>query len=357
MSCVLIAGVAGFIGSNFARYLSRVRPDLTLVGVDYLSSASVYSTIAPLVDAGVLQFERADITDAAALRRLYRRHGVARVVNFAAESHNDRAILDPTPFMLSNALGAQQLLEVSRLEGVRRHIHISTIEVYGEQAPGAPPFSAGSPLHAKTPYAAAKAAGDLIVRAYMQTYPGLDICLTHAGNNYGPYQFPEKLIPLCITNVLRGRKIPLYGDGLQERDWIHVEDHCAVLEKLLFHPGRFQPGPGAAHDPAALPIFDIAARSVVSNRRIVALILEALGRPMADWVTYVADRPNHDRRYVIDPTHTEQTLDWAPQIRLEEGIRQTVQWYVDNTDWWQPIVSAHHKLAFDWARINVQGTK
>jgi dTDP-glucose 4,6-dehydratase len=353
MTTILIAGVAGFIGSNFARYLHRHRPDFRLIGVDYLSSASVYGTIAPLVESGALHFERADINDTAAMTRIYREHGVERVINFAAESHNDRAILDPTPFMLSNALGAQKLLEVSRQVGVARHVHISTIEVYGEQAPGTPPFSAASPLAAKTPYAAAKAAGDLIVRAYMQTYPDMDICLTHAGNNYGPWQFPEKLIPLCITNVLRGRKIPVYGDGLQERDWLHVDDHCRALQALLLSPRRFRPGPGAATDPAQLPIYDISARCVVSNLQIVRLILDALDRPFDDWVEHVTDRPNHDRRYVIDPARIEDELGWAPRAGLEAGIEETVRWYVDHADWWQPIVTSSRRLQFDWGALKV----
>ncbi len=351
MTTILIAGVAGFIGSNFARHLRRVRPDCRLIGIDYLSSASVYSTIAPLVEDGSLRFARLDINDVEAVTRLYREHGVQRVINFAAESHNDRAILDPTPFMRSNALGAQQLLEVSRRVGVQRHVHISTIEVYGEQAPGAPPFTPASPLAAKTPYAAAKAAGDLIVRAYMQTYPDMDICLTHAGNNYGPWQFPEKLIPLCITRLLRDQKIPLYGDGLQERDWLHVEDHCRALTTLLLTPARFRPGPGAATDPAQLPIYDISARCVVTNREIARLILEALDRPMEDWVEYVADRPNHDRRYVIDPTRIETELGFAPRAELAEGIRQTVRWYVDNPRWWEPILDSSRRLRFDWGAL------
>jgi dTDP-glucose 4,6-dehydratase len=353
MTTILIAGVAGFIGSNFARYLNRNRPDLRLVGIDYLSSASVYSTIAPLVEAGDLHFVKADINDTETVTRIYREHGVTRVINFAAESHNDRAILDPTPFMLSNALGAQQLLEVSRKVGVARHVHISTIEVYGEQAPGAPPFSAASPLAAKTPYAAAKAAGDLIVRAYMQTYPDMDIVLTHAGNNYGPWQFPEKLIPLCITNVLRGRKIPVYGDGLQERDWLHVADHCRALEQLLLSPRRFLVGPGAAVDPAQLPIYDISARSVVSNLQIVRLILSALDRPFDDWVEHVTDRPNHDRRYVIDPVRIESELGWQPEAVLEADLEETVRWYVDNAAWWQPIVASSRRLQFDWAALKI----
>ena len=356
MSAVLIAGVAGFIGSNFARYLHHTRPDLQLVGLDYLSSASVYATIAPLVESGALHFVKADLNDTQTVERVYRQHQIARVINFAAESHNDRAILDPTPFVLSNVLGAQQLLELSRQLGVERHVHISTIEVYGEQARGAPPFTPSSPLNAKTPYAAAKAAGDLMVRAYMQTYPGLDLCLTHAGNNYGPHQFPEKLIPLCITNVLRGRKIPLYGDGQQERDWIHVADHCRALATLLLHPGRFAPAPGAASDPARLPIYDISARSVVSNRTIVELILQALGKRPEDWIEFVADRPNHDRRYVIEPDRIEQELGWQPRTSLEEGIRQTVQWYIDNQNWWRPIVQSNRRLQFDWETITVQGT-
>ena len=353
MPTILIAGVAGFIGSSFARHLLATRPDCVLVGVDYLSSASVYATIAPLVDAGQLRFHRVDINDTAAMSQLYREERIDRVINFAAESHNDRAILDPTPFMLSNALGAQQLLEVSRQRGVARHVHVSTIEVYGEQAPGDPPFTAASPLNAKTPYAAAKAAGDMMVRAYMQTYPSMDIVLTHAGNNYGPYQFPEKLIPLSIIRVLSGQPVPLYGDGLQERDWIFVDDHCAALATLLLHPERL--GASGPARPDQLPIFDVSSRMVLSNLQLITAILQALGRSPEEWVSFVTDRPNHDRRYVIDPSRVEVELGFKAQVTMQEGIARTVKWYIDNTDWWHPIVKSKQRLSFDWSQLRVSG--
>jgi dTDP-glucose 4,6-dehydratase len=286
---------------------------------------------------------------------IFREHRPDFVVNCAAESHNDRAILEPTCFVLSNALGAQSLLEASRRVGVRRHLQVSTIEVYGEQADTGPAFTEASPLNAKTPYSAAKAAGDLLVRAYMQTYPRLDVCLTHCGNNYGPYQFPEKLIPLAISNVLRGKKVPVYGDGLQRRDWLHVTDHCRALDLVLHRQGKFAVGQETATRLEQLPTFDISARQYVSNRALLGLVLKALNKDPGDWLEEVEDRPNHDRQYRIDPAKIERELGFRPTIALEEGIRSTVRWYVENEKWWRAVLDKAPSLQIDWRSTRVAG--
>ncbi len=251
-------------------------PEAQVVAVDYIGFAGNLANLDPVIDR--VTFEKADIADLEVMEALYRRHRPDYVVNFAAESHNDRAILGPSAFMRSNALGAQVMAECSRLVPVRSHVHVSTIEVYGELPATEKWFTEASPLNAKTPYSAAKAAGDQMVRAYMATYPEMNIRMTHCANNFGPYQLPEKLIPPGVTNVLRGRKIPVYGDGLQSRDWLHVLDHCDAVHTVLH--AELGPTPAAAAtNPGLLPIFDISARHEVTNidiARLVAAELTAL---------------------------------------------------------------------------------
>jgi dTDP-glucose 4,6-dehydratase len=225
---------------------------------------------------------------------------------------------------------------------------VSTIEVYGELATGQQSFNEASPLNAKTPYSAAKAAGDQMVRAYMQTYPNMNIRLTHCANNYGPYQLPEKLIPLMITNVLRGRKVPVYGDGRQMRDWLHVLDHCSAIH-LVLHAELGAIPADAATNPALLPIFDISARHEVSNVEIVRTVLGHLGRDADEWIEHVTDRPNHDRRYLIDPSKLERSLGWKPERDFTAGLAETVHWYVANQDWWQRVLAEKGDLQIDWS--------
>jgi dTDP-glucose 4,6-dehydratase len=231
---------------------------------------------------------------------------------------------------------------------VRRHVHVSTIEVYGELGAERQWFDEGSPLNAKTPYSAAKAAGDLFVRAYMQTYPEMDIVLTHCANNYGPYQFPEKLIPLVITNVIRGRKAPVYGDGLQKRDWLHVRDHCRAILAMVDAP-KVPITPAAATHPSKLPIYDISARNEQTNLEIVSRIIRLLDKQPDEWIEHVTDRPNHDRRYLIDPAKIEAELGWKAEVDFDTGLEQTVRWYVDNPEWWQAILERSGSLQFDWS--------
>ena len=346
MVTYLVTGACGFIGSNYVHYLADLEPDATIIALDNLGFASNEANLAPVRNR--VELVVADIASIDEMSAVYETHSPDFVVNFAAESHNDRAIDAPGVFMRTNALGAQTVLECSRLHPVQRHVHISTIEVYGELPDDAEFFTEASPLNAKTPYSAAKAAGDQIVRAYMQTYPQMDIAMTHCANNYGPYQLPEKLIPLMITNVLRGRKVPVYGDGLQQRDWLHVLDHCTAIHAIV-HADLGPVPAGAATDPALLPIFDISARHEVTNLEIVERVLRVLDRDPAEWIEHVADRPNHDRRYLINPNKIETTLGWEPTLDFEAALEETVRWYVDNETWWTDIFERKGELQTNWA--------
>ncbi|WP_054816104.1 dTDP-glucose 4,6-dehydratase [Nocardia arizonensis] len=348
MSVYLVTGAAGFIGANYVHFLAEHEPDAHVVAVDYIGFAGNIANLDSVIDK--VSFVQADIADLAAMEAVYRQYRPDYVVNFAAESHNDRAILGPSVFMRSNALGAQVMAECSRLMPVTSHVHVSTIEVYGELAPGQQWFTERSPLNAKTPYSAAKAAGDQMVRAYMATYPDLNIRMTHCANNYGRFQLPEKLIPLAVTNLLRGRKVPVYGDGLQSRDWLHVDDHCAAVHQVLH--ADLVPIPAAAGtDPGLLPIFDISARCEVTNLDIAHRVVAELGLDPAKWIEHIPDRPNHDRRYLIDPTKLETELGWAPTRQFDAGIAETVAWYVSHRDWWEKIITEKGDLGFDWSRV------
>lgn len=346
MPTYLITGAYGFIGTNFVRFLLECEPGAKVVAVDNLSFAANEANLDTVRDR--IQFVRADISDLDRMLAVYQDHSPDYVVNFAAESHNDRAILEPSAFMRSNALGAQVLLECSRQHPVATHLHVSTIEVYGELPPERDWFDESSPLNAKTPYSAAKAAGDQIVRAYMQTYLDMDVRMTHCANNYGPYQLPEKLIPLTVTNVLRGRKVPVYGDGLQRRDWLHVLDHCRAIHALLMAEKK-PIDSRAAVQPSLLPIYDVSARHEVTNISITRLILEQLGKDPDEWIEYVADRPNHDRRYVIEPAKIERELGWRPTIEFDQGMSETVDWYVQNEAWWQAVLKRKGELQIAWS--------
>jgi len=347
---ILITGAAGFIGANFTRFIANKYPNYTIIALDNLSPYGNRENIIDLEAAGRIIFEKADITDAEKMKEVYAKYQIDYVVNFAAESHNDRAILDPSIFARANALGAQQMVEVSRQFKVKRHIHVSTIEVYGEQGKDVPYFTEGSPLNAKTPYSAAKAAGDLLVRAYMHTYRDMDICITHCANNYGPYQFPEKLIPLAVSNLMRGKKIALYGDGMQRRDWLHVSDHCRAIDLVLHASKKVEFGEEAATDASQLPIFDISARNEVTNLEIAKIILDEMNLDFDQWVEFVADRPNHDRQYLINPEKIETQLGFKPVTNFDEGMRATVRWYIENRKWWEDILARSKNLQMDWSK-------
>ncbi|WP_433521562.1 dTDP-glucose 4,6-dehydratase [Nocardia pseudovaccinii] len=348
MAVYLVTGAAGFIGANYVHRLVEWEPDAEVVAVDYIGFAGHLANLDPVIDR--VAFEKADIADLEVMEALYHRYRPDFVVNFAAESHNDRAILGPSAFMRSNALGAQVMAECSRLVPVRSHVHVSTIEVYGELAAGDQWFTERSALNAKTPYSAAKAAGDQMVRAYMQTYPDLNIRMTHCANNYGPYQLPEKLIPLAVTNLLRGRKVPVYGDGLQSRDWLHVTDHCTAVHRVLH--AELEPIPtAAATDPGLLPIFDISARCEVTNLDIARMVVTELGLDPAERIEHIPDRPNHDRRYLINPEKIDSQLGWQPVHDFTAGIANTVAWFVDNRSWWEQVIADKGELGFDWSQV------
>lgn len=352
MSIALITGVAGFIGSNFAHYLAQSHADYHIIGIDKLTPYSRRENIAALEATGQLSFIQCDIAARNSMDAIFAEYKPKYALNFAAESHNDRAIIDPTSFVHSNIVGAHTMLELCRQHHVQRYIHISTIEVYGEQGASIPFFTEASPLNAKTPYSASKAAADSLVRAYMHTYRDMDICLTHCANNYGPYQFPEKLIPLSVTNILQGKKAALYGDGLQKRDWLHVLDHCRGIDLVLHQSRKAIIAEDAAVDPSLLPIYDFSARHEVTNREILSLIVDELGVSFEDCVDFVTDRPNHDRRYLINPAKAERDLGFSPAISFEDGIRATVRWYVDNENWWKPIIKENAALQIDWSVYN-----
>lgn len=331
MKTLLIFGGLGFIGTNFTRYMRKKYSDYKLVVVDNYSLVGMEHN---LEGVGV-EVVRGDIRDFEAMLELYKTYKPDFVVNFAAESHNDRAIVSPNSFYETNVVGCQYLLECSRQVGVEKHVHISTIEVYGEQGEDIPYFTETSPLNAKTPYSAAKAGGDLAVRAYMKTFD-VPICMTHCANNFGPYQYPEKLIPVMVTNVLQGKKIPLYGDGLQMRDWLHVDDHSLAIDLVL-------------HEGTAGEIYDISSRNEQTNIYVARKVLHVLGMG-EEMIAYVADRPNHDRRYLIEPAKIERDLGFQPRKDFDTALEETVQWYVNNREWWMNIQNQNSKLQVDWSK-------
>jgi len=329
---VLIPGGLGFIGSNFVRYMESKYPSYRLVVVD---NGSLPGTDHNLRGTHAV-YVHGDIRDKHGLRKIYERFRPTYVVNFAAESHNDRAILDPDCFYETNVVGTQYLLSCSRAAGVQTHVHISTIEVYGEQGEGVEYFTETSPLNAKTPYSSSKAGGDLAVRAFMKTYPDLHVCMTHCANNYGAWQYPEKFIPVAIASILQGEEIPLYGDGLQMRDWLHVLDHCRAID-LVLHQGK------------AGGIYDISARNEVTNLHIAKLLCDIMEVPHSR-IKHVGDRPNHDRRYLIEPKKIETELGFKPIYDFMEGLKLTVNWYKENLEWWERIQQLNKNLRVDWEK-------
>ncbi len=323
MPTLLVTGAAGFIGSNFVRHWAQTHPGDRLVAVDLLTYAGNRANLADVEDGGRVAFLQADIGDGPAMLAAFEEYGVDVVVNFAAESHNSLAVLDPGRFMRTNALGTQVLCDVARRVGVDRFHHVSTCEVYGDLAlddPGA--FTEESAYRPRTPYNASKAAADHIVRAYHETFD-LPITITNCSNNYGPYQFPEKVIPLFTTRALDDVPLPLYESTANQREWLHVMDHCRAIELVL------------AADVVG-ETFNVGSGVEASIVEIADLVLDALGKP-ASLKTIVPDRPGHDRRYLLDSTKLRTELGWAPQVEFEAGVRETVAWYAAHRDWWEPL--------------------
>jgi len=330
MPTYVVTGGAGFIGSGFVRLALAERPDLRIVTVDLLTYAGNLENLRD-VPADRHTFVRADIADADRMREAVP-EGADALVNFAAETHVDRSILGPLAFVRTNVLGTQVLLDVARERGVKRFLQVSTDEVYGSLAPDAAPFTESSPLRPSSPYAASKAGADLLVLAAHRTW-GQDVVITRCSNNYGPYQFPEKLIPLMITRALAGESLPVYGDGLQVRDWIYTDDHSRALLAVL-ERGR------------AGAVYNIGARNERRNLDVIRRILAELGRPES-LIRFVKDRPGHDRRYAIDPTRIETELGWRPQVPFEEGLARTVRWYCENEGWWRRVMDGSYRRFYE----------
>src|SRR5438094_8172434 len=316
MPPLMVTGGCGFIGSNFIRHLIETDPAVSIVNFDALTYAGNLANLADVEVHPRYKFVRGDVADRAAVRKVVER-GVCGIIHFAAESHVDRSIQDSGPFVRTNVLGTQVLLDAAREFKVPRFVQISTDEVYGSLgATGY--FTEETPLAPNSPYAASKAAADLLVRSYVHTF-GLPAVITRCSNNYGPYQFPEKMVPLFITNLLRDEPVPVYGDGLNVRDWIHVRDHCAAIDRV-WREGRVG------------EVYNIGGRCERTNLDLTNALLEIMVKPRS-LIRFVRDRPGHDRRYAMDSTKIERELGWRPRIPFEEGLRETIHWYESHPDW------------------------
>ena len=331
---ILVTGAAGFIGSNFVFHMLKAHPDYDIVGLDSLTYAGNLETLAPVMDNEHFKFVKIDITDAESIDKLFAEEKFDKVVNFAAESHVDRSIEDPGLFLRTNIIGTQVLMDASIKYGVKRFHQVGTDEVYGDLPLDRPDlfFVETMPLTASSPYSASKASADLLVMAYHRTY-GLPVSISRCSNNYGPYQFPEKLIPLMIANAMADKPLPVYGEGLNVRDWLYVEDHCRAID-LILENGRVG------------EVYNIGGHNEKANIEVVKIILAQLGKPES-LITFVTDRKGHDQRYAIDPTKIHNELGWLPETKFEDGIRKTIQWYLDNEAWWKNIVSGEYQQYYE----------
>jgi len=325
MKRVLVTGGAGFIGSNFIRYMLGKRSDLSIINVDLLTYAGNLDNLSDLDLNPNYSFLRVDICDRESISNLFQ-EGIDYVVNFAAESHVDRSIEDSSAFVKTNIEGTQVLLECAKKYTVQRFLQVSTDEVYGSLSDTGY-FTEATPLAPNSPYSASKAAADMFARAYYETHK-LPVCITRCSNNYGPYQFPEKLIPLMISNALAGKELPVYGDGKNVRDWIHVLDHCSAIEKVLFEGKNGE-------------VYNIGGNNEMQNIEIVKLILRFLDKPYS-LIKYVKDRPGHDRRYAINSSKIQNELGWKPKVCFEDGIKATVDWYLSNRAWSEKILNGDY---------------
>ncbi|MBY0232299.1 MAG: dTDP-glucose 4,6-dehydratase [Gemmataceae bacterium] len=329
MRTILVTGGCGFIGSNFVRHLLKEHPDTQVINFDALTYAGNPANLADLAGEPRYRFVKGDVADPDAVRSALQ--GAWGVVHFAAESHVDRSIQDSGPFVRTNIVGTQVLLDAARQAKVERYVQVSTDEVYGSLgAEGA--FTEATPLAPNSPYAASKAAADLFVRSYVHTF-GMPALITRCSNNYGPYQFPEKLLPLFISNLLRDEQVPVYGDGQNVRDWIHVSDHCSAVAAVLF---KGRPG----------EVYNIGGRSEITNLELTHKLLELLGKPRS-LIRYVADRPGHDRRYAIDCSKIEKELGWSPATTFDKGLEETIAWYKANPAWVDAIRSGEYRHYYE----------
>lgn len=327
---IIVTGGAGFIGSNFLFYILKKYPDYRVICLDKLTYAGNLATLASAMDNPKFRFVKADICDREAVFALFEEEQPDIVVNFAAESHVDRSIEDPGVFLQTNILGTATLMDACRKYGITRFHQVSTDEVYGDLPLDRPDlfFTEETPIHTSSPYSSSKAAADLLALAYHRTY-GLPVSISRCSNNYGPYQFPEKLIPLMIVNCLHNKPLPVYGNGLNVRDWLYVEDHSRAID-LIIHSGR------------AGEVYNVGGHNEWKNIDIVKLICRELGKPES-LITYVTDRKGHDRRYAIDPVKIYSELGWLPETAFEDGIRKTIRWYLDHREWWEEIISGEYQ--------------
>lgn len=331
---ILVTGGAGFIGGNFVHYMVDKYPNYMIVNLDALTYAGNLETCQPVEGKPNYKFVKGDIANREFIFDLFEKEKFDIVVNFAAESHVDRSVTDPEIFIKTNVLGTQVLMDASRAYGVERYHQVSTDEVYGDLPLDRPDlfFTEETPLHTSSPYSASKASADLLVFAYHRTF-GLPITISRCSNNYGPYHFPEKLIPLMISRALNDEQLPVYGNGENVRDWLHVYDHCAAID-LILHKGKVG------------EVYNVGGHNERTNLEVVKTILKALNKPES-LITYVKDRPGHDLRYAIDPQKLENELGWKPTYNFDTGIQQTIEWYLDNKQWWENIISGEYQNYFE----------
>lgn len=331
---ILVTGGAGFIGANFVYHMLDAHPDYKIVCVDCLTYAGNMSTLADAMKNDNFRFYKTNICDRDGIYEIFEAEKPDIVVNFAAESHVDRSIENPEIFLQTNILGTQVMMDACRKYGIERYHQVSTDEVYGDLPLDRPDlfFTEETPIHTSSPYSSSKAGADLLVLAYHRTY-GLPVTISRCSNNYGPYHFPEKLIPLMIANCLNDKPLPVYGEGLNVRDWLYVEDHCRAID-LIIHNGKVG------------EVYNVGGHNEMANIDIVKLICAALGKS-EDLITYVADRKGHDMRYAIDPTKIHNELGWLPETKFADGIKKTIEWYLKNREWWEEIISGEYQNYYD----------
>lgn len=331
---IIVTGGAGFIGSNFVYYELEKHPEDRIICLDKLTYAGNLATLEKAMENPQFRFVKGDIADIECVEKLFEEEKPDIIVNFAAESHVDRSIEDPGIFLKTNIIGTQVLMDACRKYGIKRYHQVSTDEVYGDLPLDKPDlfFTEETPIHTSSPYSASKAGADLLVQAYHRTF-GLPITITRCSNNYGPYHFPEKMIPLMISRALADETLPVYGKGENVRDWLYVKDHCIAID-LVIRKGKVG------------EVYNIGGHNEKSNLEVVKIILEQLGKPES-LITYVTDRPGHDMRYAIDPTKIHNELGWLPETKFENGIKETIDWYLNNKDWWENIISGDYQNYFD----------
>ena len=327
---IIVTGGAGFIGSNFVFHMLNKHPDYDIICLDKLTYAGNLSTLASVMDNPHFKFVKLDICDRESVYKLFEEEHPDIVVNFAAESHVDRSIENPEIFLQTNIIGTATLMDACRKNGIKRYHQVSTDEVYGDLPLDRPDlfFTENTPIHTSSPYSSSKAGADLLVLAYHRTY-GLPVTISRCSNSYGPYHFPEKLIPLMIINALHDKPLPVYGEGKNVRDWLYVEDHCKAID-LIIHKGKVG------------EVYNVGGHNEKTNIEIVKIICKELGKPES-LITHVEDRKGHDMRYAIDPTKIHNELGWLPETKFEDGIKKTIQWYLDNKEWWENIISGDYQ--------------